>query len=168
MIRLLKEKSESNSSITKYVNLQQIVKLESELTALKSEKPEIDCMPLHDSPKNWKEDFSHENGNYMNRCMYCNEMFMGHKRRVVCRECAFKEETPEKELLRAMINVDLGRSEPRGETAEKPTDEEIEKWADNIEFPDDNPFSASDFTEGRRDGRVLGAKWMRNKLTGKE
>jgi hypothetical protein len=36
----------------------------------------------------WPEDFSHENGNYQCECLYCKTMFFGHKRRVVCRECA--------------------------------------------------------------------------------
>ena len=40
-----------------------------------------------DDPKNWQEDFSHENGNYYNRCYICNQLFLGHKRRVVCRVC---------------------------------------------------------------------------------
>lgn len=38
-------------------------------------------------PKDWAEDFSHENGNYQNVCMYCEEVFLGHKRRVICKQC---------------------------------------------------------------------------------
>lgn len=38
--------------------------------------------------RDWTEDFSHENGNYMNRCVECGELFNGHKRRVVCKACA--------------------------------------------------------------------------------
>lgn len=37
---------------------------------------------------NWIEDYFHENGNYMNRCITCERAFMGHKRRVSCWECA--------------------------------------------------------------------------------
>lgn len=43
----------------------------------------------------WPEDFAHENGNYQCRCICCNDLFMGHKRRVVCRVCdvpSFREE----------------------------------------------------------------------------
>ena len=36
----------------------------------------------------WPEDFSHENGNYQCECYYCKAIFTGHKRRVVCKECA--------------------------------------------------------------------------------
>ncbi len=36
----------------------------------------------------WTEDFSHENGNYQNRCIHCDCLFMGHKRRVTCKVCA--------------------------------------------------------------------------------
>ena len=28
-----------------------------------------------------------ENGNYMNRCIKCKELFLGHKRRLLCKEC---------------------------------------------------------------------------------
>lgn len=38
--------------------------------------------------RDWEEDFAHENGNYFNKCVRCNNMFMGHKRRVVCKSCA--------------------------------------------------------------------------------
>lgn len=43
-----------------------------------------DTEPVRD----WVEDKTHENGNYMNRCCYCRHLFMGHKRRVVCKVCA--------------------------------------------------------------------------------
>lgn len=44
------------------------------------------------STKNWTEDFSLENGNYQNRCSICGYLFMGYKRRVVCKECSEKAE----------------------------------------------------------------------------
>ena len=37
--------------------------------------------------RNWTEDFTHENGQYMNRCEACGETFVGHKRRVRCKAC---------------------------------------------------------------------------------
>ena len=40
-----------------------------------------------ESPGNWTEDFEHENGNYVCKCTICGELFLGHKRRVVCKEC---------------------------------------------------------------------------------
>lgn len=39
------------------------------------------------TPHDWPEDFSHENGNYNCICCYCDVMFVGHKRRVVCKQC---------------------------------------------------------------------------------
>ncbi len=36
---------------------------------------------------NWTEDFSHENGNYINMCIECDNTFLGHKRRVLCNNC---------------------------------------------------------------------------------
>lgn len=43
----------------------------------------------------WPEDFSHENGEYQCRCVECGSVFIGHKRRVVCRTCADKGERSE-------------------------------------------------------------------------
>jgi hypothetical protein len=37
---------------------------------------------------NWPEDFEHENGNYANQCKECKMLFVGHKRRLVCKLCA--------------------------------------------------------------------------------
>jgi hypothetical protein len=39
------------------------------------------------SEKHWTEDYSHENGMYQNKCLECHELFFGHKRRVMCKEC---------------------------------------------------------------------------------
>jgi hypothetical protein len=44
--------------------------------------------------RDWTEDFSHENGNYNCRCTHCGEMFVGHKRRVICKLCAALEPPP--------------------------------------------------------------------------
>lgn len=38
--------------------------------------------------RDWAEDFSHENGNYDNRCSICERFFVGHKRRVICKACS--------------------------------------------------------------------------------
>lgn len=45
-------------------------------------------IPEEDCPRNWKEDYEKENGNYINTCITCGKLFGGHKRRVVCKECA--------------------------------------------------------------------------------
>lgn len=42
---------------------------------------------LHNFDGNWVEDFSHENGNYENGCIRCKNHFLGHKRRVICKNC---------------------------------------------------------------------------------
>lgn len=39
------------------------------------------------SDRDWPEDFYLENGNYLNKCLYCEQNFLGHKRRIVCRKC---------------------------------------------------------------------------------
>lgn len=51
-----------------------------------------------DDIKNWNEDFKHENGNYQNQCASCNEMFLGHKRRITCKKCSLKK--PAEDMLR--------------------------------------------------------------------
>lgn len=56
------------------------------LAALQPIPQPIPVISGHD----WKEDFSHENGNYQNRCITCGTMFLGHKRRVECKICAEK------------------------------------------------------------------------------
>ena len=42
---------------------------------------------LQPSRRDWTSDAVHENGNYVNRCVSCGELFCGHKRRVICHEC---------------------------------------------------------------------------------
>ena len=46
---------------------------------------------IYDTPENWPEDFKFENGMYQNKCLSCNRLFIGHKRRVRCRICAKAE-----------------------------------------------------------------------------
>jgi hypothetical protein len=38
--------------------------------------------------RSWREDAGHENGNYSNACCECGRMFLGHKRRVICKVCS--------------------------------------------------------------------------------
>lgn len=38
-------------------------------------------------PGDWPDDATHENGNYACKCVHCRRAFVGHKRRVVCKEC---------------------------------------------------------------------------------
>jgi len=45
--------------------------------------------------RDWPEDFSHENGQYMNTCVYCKLVFTGYKRRVVCKACHSNESKPD-------------------------------------------------------------------------
>lgn len=44
--------------------------------------------------RNWDEDFTHENGDYLCQCVTCGKPFIGHKRRVVCRSCAMPSSVP--------------------------------------------------------------------------
>lgn len=48
---------------------------------------------------NWTEDFCHENGNYENECCKCNNLFIGHKRRVVCKKCSSKPVEIKKRII---------------------------------------------------------------------
>lgn len=40
------------------------------------------------SVRDWPEDASHENGNYINQCFTCGKTFKGHKRRENCKACS--------------------------------------------------------------------------------
>lgn len=66
--------------------------------------PIAEALRQSNSPKDWIEDFSHENGNYLCLCIECDFVFKGHKRRVICAECAARsantrvcKDTPTKE-----------------------------------------------------------------------
>lgn len=63
--------------------------------------------------RNWTEDFSHENGKYINKCTICSHYFIGHKRRVICKKCdPLVKEEEQDELWREIknkINGDSGR-----------------------------------------------------------
>ena len=43
-------------------------------------------------PRDWEEDFEHENGKHICECRVCGTLFIGHKRRVTCGECALLPE----------------------------------------------------------------------------
>tara|TARA_R110000772_G_scaffold240938_1_gene353218 strand:+ start:2111 stop:2290 length:180 start_codon:yes stop_codon:yes gene_type:complete len=55
------------------------------------EKSKWDSDNILDSPRNFKEESKHENGNYMCRCRECDYNFIGHKRRLFCKICTDKE-----------------------------------------------------------------------------
>ena len=50
-------------------------------------EPALKLFEIHDSEKSFKEDYDHENGQYINHCIFCTDYFMGHKRRVCCKVC---------------------------------------------------------------------------------
>lgn len=53
-----------------------------------SNQPELlGCPPDKMPSRDWKEDFNLENGNYQNHCIYCEHIFLGYKRRLVCKRC---------------------------------------------------------------------------------
>ncbi len=62
------------------------------------------------TPRDYPEDFPHENGNYLNKCCVCKNSFAGHKRRVVCKVCSEASErewnalTKEQQFERAKEN----------------------------------------------------------------
>lgn len=48
--------------------------------------------------REWAEDASHENGCCHNTCSDCGRMFVGHKRRVICKSCAAAPAAPAPEV----------------------------------------------------------------------
>lgn len=70
--------------------------------------PELKPLPNRD----WQEDFSHENGNYQNRCVYCEHGFLGHKRRMICKRCDWMmSTTPTKPFDSISIDVSTGEDD---------------------------------------------------------
>ena len=69
-------------------------------TVWRTDQPQPDgfSLPVPRRPCDWVEDYSHENGQYQNPCIRCNVMFYGHKRRVICRQCAEPHPVPKCEL----------------------------------------------------------------------
>lgn len=65
-------------------------------------EPEKDMSFISGHPdRNWEEDITHENGNYICRCIECKLYFKGHKRRPICKKCANAEPDWESMALKA-------------------------------------------------------------------
>jgi uncharacterized small protein (DUF1192 family) len=63
-------------------------KIQDDQVASNTEAPVIKN-PFSDDPRgDWVQDFDHENGQYTCRCLDCDNRFMGHKRRIICRMCS--------------------------------------------------------------------------------
>lgn len=62
-------------------------------------------------PRDWPEDFSHENGNYINGCLACGHAFKGHKRRVTCKVCANPKADTTSNGARWIDEANFGRFE---------------------------------------------------------
>jgi len=74
---------------------------------------------INPTDRDWPEDFSHENGKYSNTCCECKKSFNGHKRRVVCKECAWRGRN-----VRRKPAADSGpvpENRPQGEDGPRPT-----------------------------------------------
>jgi hypothetical protein len=63
---------------------------QTNLTSHEAANPDAGQRVLHEtySPIDFPEDFGHENGKYINICCVCHRTFVGHKRRVVCKDHA--------------------------------------------------------------------------------
>lgn len=46
------------------------------------------------NPGDWPEDFNLDNGEYFCKCSICESHFVGHKRRVICKQCAKPAQYP--------------------------------------------------------------------------
>ena len=45
---------------------------------------------------NYPEDYHLENGNYQRKCIKCDNIFNGHKRRIICKKCLNKAKRKDK------------------------------------------------------------------------
>ena len=75
----------------------------AQLRRLFAARPQPSAQLLRDAdqPQDFPEDAAGENGNYWNECIECGRMFIGHKRRIVCKLCARPAPTDEKALREA-------------------------------------------------------------------
>ena len=62
---------------------------------------------IKSSKKDWKEDFQYENGKYLCHCAICGSNFLGHKRRVICKECSAKQSKKMRKILDEMLENTL-------------------------------------------------------------
>lgn len=53
----------------------------------KDEKNVCNFFDKISSERDFQEDFEHENGCYQNKCVKCNQLFLGHKYRRICKTC---------------------------------------------------------------------------------
>ena len=72
--------------VTSYIFESEILHPETETKTFELKEVELDIVATT-SPRDWSEDFKHENGNYQNKCVNCEKWFIGHKRRIVCKVC---------------------------------------------------------------------------------
>ena len=63
------------------------------------------------SERDHKQDFDHENGKYINECCLCENMFYGHKRRVVCALCSESNDIKESNVDRGILIIGAGQEE---------------------------------------------------------
>ena len=103
--------------------------------------------------RDWVEDFEHENGQYFCQCFECDEQFMGHKRRYVCKVC----HTKAKEAFEA-----LSEEEQKAVMEKKVEDaKEFFEKMDGFK-PRANHTSTCPFilTEGKKDCECEGGDWV--------
>jgi hypothetical protein len=105
--------------------------------------------PSAPQDRDWPEDFEHENGNYICRCVGCKQLFVGHKRRVECKVCAAQSSAPQDESLRIVRVNDEPWSDEKME-AFKPVSSDSGKgfeewfaqkypgWVKGLTYPEDD------------------------------
>ena len=70
------------------------MKDELEQTDVPEDKRPIPILGIQFSERDWTEDFTHENGNYLCKCSICKKDFYGHKRRPICKVCSIPTDLP--------------------------------------------------------------------------
>jgi len=81
-------------------------------------------------PRDWTEDFAHENGQYQSICCKCGWRFTGHKRRVICKTCGDSPDPTPAPDAAASKDHDWARSEsPDPTPAPEPQRDDLDTWA---------------------------------------
>lgn len=105
-------------------------------------------------PGDWPEDFTHENGNYQNKCCKCGEPFMGHKRRVVCRLCSNPMHSPLPTLEQDPASV--GRQSEMVDNSNAPMWRTLVPGVDHWQIGDDIQCDDGSFEPVNPMGQLVG------------
>lgn len=107
--------------------------------------------------RDFPEDFHHENGCYQNRCIDCKQLFLGYKRRLVCKVCEAANLNTQKvmnDAIDARMDKSLDRLEEIIEKAESKIEQVMMGEADKLAQLAGSWFDRKDLSLKEREDAV--------------